>query len=536
MTFRSRLTGAIAVLLLSLSALAAEPLAKAVPHPDVSKLQPGAKTEVTEMRRLFEEARPDLGGQALADAYAKLSAVYARHGLYDAARISLENAIALSPSDGRYPYLLGVYAQQQGQAAQARTHLARALQLDQTYLPIRYRLADVQFRANDLAGARATLEPLARSRPDLAPAPALLGQIALREKRYPDAIRLLEQALKADPGATSLHEPLAEAYRAAGQAANAAAARAKIGPGIAAFGDPLVQGVYATGASEPASVALALAASGKHPDARKLLDEALAQRANDPALLAAYARIEADSGNTAAARARADAAVAADAASADAKLAQGIVAELAGQEPQAVTYYEQAVRANLADPETRLLLGNAYMRAKRYPAAAEQYRALVAASPGDSGAWSRLAAAESAAGRCSNALASVNSALARRAQDGNLQQVFVRLASTCSGAAPTDRTRAIEVAKRLYAQLPGADHAEAYALALAANGKAKEAVEYQAQALFEAARRNDQAAATRGQTYMKLFEAGRAATQPWPQGHPLYVPPRLAPSVKRAAR
>lgn len=525
-----RILGVLAASLLSFG-VAAESLLKPVPQPDVSTLPPAAQTEVKELRRLFEEARASLVGPALADAYAKLSAVYARYGLHEPARIAIENALALAPADGRYFYLLGVYAQQQGQEAQARAHLSRALQLDDTYLPIRYRLADLMYRANDNEGVKKTLEPLVRSRPDLAPAPALLGRVAMREQRWGEAIRLFEMALKADPNATQLYEPLASAYRESGQAAKAAEAKAKIGPGIAAFGDPLVQGVYAPQSSDPASIALALAATGRHADARKALDAALAERANDATLLAAYARVEADAGNAAAARQRAEAAIAADAQSADARLAQGIVAEIAGQESQAVSYYEQAVRADLAHPETRLLLGNAYMRAKKFPAAAEQYRALAAANPDDAAAYSRLAAAEVAAGRCPDAYATVKAARAKRPNDGNLQHVWVRLATTCNGVPAPERAEALRVAEALYKQLPSGAHAEALALALAANGKAKDAIGYQQQMLFEAARQNDPVAAARGQTYMKLFEAGRAATQPWPSGHPLYAPPRLVPSV-----
>ena len=283
-------------------------------------------------------------------------------------------------------------------------------------------------------------------------------------------------------------------------------------------------------------MALALAASGKHAEARKVLDEAIAARKDDPALLAAYARVEADAGRTDAARQRADAAIAAGPQDVHAKLAQGIVAELAGQEPQAATYYEQAVRADLAHPEARLLLGHAYMRRKNYGAAAEQYRALAAATPADPVPWARVAAAEAVAGRCGNALATIGEALRARPQDGTLRQVQARLASTCAGASAADRTAALEVARALYRQVPAAEHAETLALALAANGKAREAVEYQAQALFEAAKRNDTAAARRGQSYMKRFEAGRAATLPWPEGHPYFAPPRLAPSARTAAR
>ena len=146
--------------------------------------------------------------------------------------------------------------------------------------------------------------------------------------------------------------------------------------------------------------------------------------------------------------------------------------------------------------------------------------------------FSRLAAAETAAGRCGDAYTTVKAARVARASDGNLQHVWVRLASTCNAVPAAERAEALRVAEALYKQLPTGAHAEALALALAANGKAKDAVGYQQQMLFEAARQNDQVAAARGQTFMKLFEAGRGATQPWPVGHPLYAPPRLVPSVR----
>ena len=524
---------ALALAFASSHALAAEQLLKPVPTPDLSKLSPETRAEVTDLRRLFEEAKANLLGDPLADAFAKLAAVYGRHGFFEPARIALDNAIALSPFDGRYHYLQGVFAQQSGNLPEARKHLARALELDQAYLPIRYRLADVQFKLNDFAAAKQTLGEVATKRTDLAPAPALLGEIAMKEKRHAEAIRYLEQALKADPKATSLHASLADAYAASGDAAKAKAARAKAGPGIAAFSDPLVEGVYTTaGAVDPATRALALAGQGKHAEARQMLDAMLAQDATNASALAAYARVEADAGNTTAARQRAEAALKADANGALPKLAQGIVSETAGQEAQAITYYEQAVRADLKLAEARLLLGNAYMRRQSYPAAAEQYRQVTVANPDDSQGYARLVAAEAMAGRCGNALTTIRSAIAQRAKDGLLNQLFVRLASSCSAATAADKTRALEIAKALYEQRPEPSYGEAYAMALAANGKGKEAVDQQAASMFELAKKNDQAAIARGRTMMDLFETGKTAPLPWIAGHPVYAPGRLVPSVK----
>ena len=94
---------------------------------------------------------------------------------------------------------------------------------------------------------------------------------------------------------------------------------------------------------------------------------------------------------------------------------------------------------------------------------------------------------------------------------------------------------ALDYAKSLYQQRPDAGHAEAYAMAIAANGKPKEAVDYQAQVIFEAVKARDEAAAARGRTLLALYDSGKAATSPWPASHPLISPPRLQARVAPAA-
>lgn len=534
-----RIAPLLALVLLSASLLAsAQGVLKPVPAGDLSKVSKETATLLTQARRDFEAAKVPLLGAPLAEAYAKLGALYARYGVFTVADAALDNAVAIAPEDGRFHYLKGVFAGQGGRLPEARAHYERALALDQNYLPIRYRLADTQVRLKDYAGAKRTLEALAKSRPDLAPAPALLGQIALQEKRYAEAIRLFEQSLKADPSASSLYAPLADAYAASGDRTRAQAARAKAGGGIAAFGDPLVQGIYASAPRDPAAQALLLAAQGQHAQARSLLDAALAQAPKDAGLLAAYARVAADAGDLATARARAQAAQQAAPGNANAQLVQGMIQEMSGQDAAAIPSYERAVRADLKLGEARLMLGNAYMRARNFSAATEQYRQLLQIAPQDDMARLRVVAAQSQAGRCGEALAEVNGALRSRPKDGDLLQVFVRLASSCPAARPAERQMALDYAKSLYQQRPDAAHAEAYAMAIAANGKPAEAVDYQAQVIFEAVKAKDDAAAARGRTLLARFESGQAAITPWPANHPLLTPPRLqaraAPAPARA--
>lgn len=518
-------------LLLLAPLVAAQPLLTPLPAGDLSKLPAPAQQELRKARADFDQARVNLIGEGLAQAYVLLGAQYARVGVLDVARVALANATALAPFEGRWFYLSGVFQAQAGDNAGARTALLRALELDQAYLPIRYRLAQVQVALNDTAAARATLAEILAKRPELAPAHAIVAEAALKERQYPEAIAGFERALRIDPNASALYALLAQAKQAQGDAAGAAAARAKAGAVPVAFADPLLDNIYQAAPPDPVQAALQMAAQGRTAAARSTLDAALTTAPNDPRLLAAYARVEANVGNLAAAKARADAALKAAPNDAGANLAQAIVLESGGQETAAVPYYEKAVRADLKLVEARLLLGNVYLRRQQYAAAAEQYRQMTVLVPDDGGAWARLASSEALAGRCADALREVNTALRARPKDGGLLQTYVRLAATCPAASPEEKQMAVDYGTALYRQRPDIAHSEALAMAMAANGKSKDAVDYEAQAIFEAVRAKDDAAVARMQPLLQRFKAGQAATQPWPAGHPFVAPARLAPSV-----
>jgi tetratricopeptide (TPR) repeat protein len=515
-------------------ALGAQALLKPVPIPDLARLPEAERKFLADTRREFDQARVDLIGIDLAEAYAKLGAIYLRHGAADAAAVAFENGAALAPEDGRFPYLRGIVHLSAGELAPARAAFRRALALDQVYIPIRYRLASAELALGNPAGARTALGDLPRTRSELAPVQMLIGDVALAEKRHAEAVAAYRRALALDAGASAIQERLARALEAQGDRSGAAAARAKAGPVEPAFGDPLVQGIFSPGSTDPVAQALSLAAQARHAEARALLDAALKATPDASALLAASARVEGDAGRLDIARSRASAALRAAPDDASVLVTVALLAELEGKDSEALAGYERAVRADLEHAEARLLLGHALMRAGRFSSAAEQYRQLTRLDASDSRAWLRLAAAEARAGRCSAALTELNGALKSRPRDGTLLEGYVRLASTCPGVSTEVRQVAVDYGRALYEQLPNEDHSEALAMAMAATGKRQEAVDFQAQAMFEALKRKDDAAVARLKVELDNYKAGRIARAPWPAGHPLVAPARLTPSITPA--
>ena len=528
----------------------AEALIKPIPTPDLTRLAPAQATQLLNDRTAFEKTKVTLVGDGLPEAYALMGSAYARAGLYDAAMVALEDAALLAPKDGRWVYAQGLLANAQKRPAVAQNYFDLAFGLNQDYLPIRTAVARSKLGNGDLDGARKLMADYVASHTDQAVPYAMLGEIALRQKRYADAIEQTRHALALDPKASRLYATLADAQAGAGDAKGAAEARARQGTALPALSDPLGEGLLGSPAS-PASAAPAATTAAPTLDDAALAAEALATRQyalarqhldaafkvhpNDSTLLALYARVEAASGNLEAAKSRAAAAVAADPANALAHLSQGVALEMSGDDNGARRAYEQAMHADaqLADP--RLLLGSLLMRTGRNDEAVAQYRALVQVDLGNTEAWMRLVAADTASGHCAAALRDVSDVLAKDAGNKFLLQLFVRVASTCTSASTPEKRGALQYGAKLYGETQSAQAGEAYALALAANGKWEDAVKIQQAAMFVLVRNGAKAELPPYREILQQLQARKLPDRPWRASAAIYHPARLAPDPKPVA-
>jgi tetratricopeptide (TPR) repeat protein len=539
MKLKSSLCGAVyAMLLLAAPAAVAEALVKPLPTPDATQFPADVAKELAAARVEFDKARVDVVGDALAETYARMGAIYARVGFNDGAAVAFYDASQLSPKDSRWIYLRGVIARTQKLDADARADYEAALTLDQNYLPIRYRLAETLVDMGDLDGAHKLLQAALPAHKDQAALLAMLGRIELHQKRYPEAIGNLDAALKLEPAANALRKDLAAAYSGQGNAQQAKDVLAGAGSSEPSIADPLVTGMYGSTpqpGGTPLQQAQQLLSQGQFGPARSKVGEALSAQADDVDALALAARIDALTGKHAVAQEEATHALKIKSDSAAANLSQGMVYEFVGDEANAFTYYQRATHADPKLADALLLLGNAQMRGGHYAEAAEYYRLLAATAPDNIEATSRLVAAQVAAGRCGDALALVNGMLGKRAQDGNLMQVFVRLASTCAAAKPQERSMALDYARALYKQRPDAGDSAALALAFAAQGKFDEAQKSQAEAIYEAVRAGNTPLAQMYRATMQQFVAKQVPDRPWPANHPYFKPERLVPVPAQTA-
>jgi tetratricopeptide (TPR) repeat protein len=505
--------------------------------------------------------KPTLVGDRLASAYALLGSFYAQGGFYAEAAVALEDAAALAPNDARWLYSQGIVARMQKQNAAAQQYFEKALAIDQDYLPMRMAVVNSRLEQGDLEGAKKLLVDYTARNPKDAVSYATLGEIALKEKRYAEAVDATNKALANDPKATKLYAQLADAYTGAGNAKAAADARAKAGNGVPELGDPILLGLVKTEVTpaagtqpaqakdtEPSGVsptalrtltptreAEFLLATGQYDAARQKIESAMRSRPNDAELLYTYARVEAADGRLDQAKSRAQSAVEANPRDPVAWVVLGRVLEMANDDRGAQQAYERSIGID-AKSDAQIALGNLLMRNARYDDAAARYRTLTQASPGDGEAWTHLMAAEVASGKCTAAIRELNGALAKDARNGILMQLFVRLTATCPASNAEEKRMALDYGEKLYHQSDAAPIAEAYALALAANGKWDDAVKIQQGAMFVLVRNGRKGDVPAYRDFLQQFQAHKLPDKPWPSMSPLLKPERPAPDSKTVAQ
>ncbi|HVZ22425.1 MAG TPA: tetratricopeptide repeat protein [Vicinamibacterales bacterium] len=186
--------------------------------PDLGRVDPPVQAQIRDryetLRRAMDAsaARPDL-----AAAYGQYGMVLQAAEFFDAAEPDYLNAEALAPDDVRWPYYLANLYKSRGQIDKAEAAYKRALALQPNDLATLIWLGRLELDRGQADAA----QPLFAKAYALAPQDVAvidgMGRVALAKRDYTDAVKYLEDALRVDPEAESLHAPLAAAYRGLGQ-------------------------------------------------------------------------------------------------------------------------------------------------------------------------------------------------------------------------------------------------------------------------------------------------------------------------------
>ena len=486
----------VAVLLCAPSAAAQPVLApmrsnlQPVPLPLTDTLEPAVVAQLATAGADVERAAA-AGGRALAEAYGELAQILHVYELFDGAEAAYRNAMRLAATDHRWPHLLGYLFAQTGRFDEAAEQFEAVLRQNRSHREAAAHLADVNLRRGRLTVAREQFQAIAEAFPAFANNG--LGEIALREERFDEAIRRFQAVLDRVPSASAVHYPLAMAYRGLGRVDDARRHLDLRGTGSVRVSDPVVDRIrtlvrgerglvlqgrelYEAGQFREAADAFrrAAAAAPASATAHVNLGLALVQLGDRNAAIAAF-------------RAAVDAAP--EDVAAHASL--GALFADSGRLGEAAEHLRAAFERSPEAAATRTLLVRTLIRLGRTDDALAVLTRAASLDPDDEAVTVDLAILLADRTRYREAIVRLNEAYQRHPDRAATATTLARLLAAAPDRTVRDGRRALEIATAVHTAAPGPVHRETVALALAELGQCREASEWMRKAIDEARQTNE---------------------------------------------
>jgi tetratricopeptide (TPR) repeat protein len=471
----------------------ARPGLLAIPLPVLDSLELSVAAQLRDVHRAASEqmAKSRVADAELAETYGLIGQLHHAYEFLEAAEAAYRNAMRLAPDDSRWPHLLGYLYHQSGRLEDAVETYLRARAAQPADQVVESYLGEVYLRLNRRTEARGQFEKM------LAAFPAVahngLGEVALVEGRYEDAVRHFLDALQRAPHATRIHYALGMAYRGLGQLDLAQDHLRQTGGGTVRAADALVDALpallrgeralliqgrieYQAGAFDAAAEAFrkAVAAAPGSVGARVNLGVALAQTGDlDGGVAQLRAALDLDPDDL------------------TALVGLGSVLAHMAAHDEAVGYFQRAARRAPRNLDVRRQLTGSLLTLGRADEAIATLSEIVSLDAGDEESVLRLT------------ILLANRERYREAREllertHTLFPAWIPTATTLArmlAASPDlllrDGARALDLALDVHRRDPAPVHAETVALALAELGRCEEAEDWMRRAIAQAQRDAD---------------------------------------------
>jgi len=450
-----------------------------VPQPRLDDLEPAVAEQIrdAQARTAGIVAKGGLSRE-LADAYGSLGRVYHAYEFLDSAEPAYLNARRLASGNSEWPHLLGVLYQQTGRLEEAAEALSTARRLQPRDYAAAIALGDTYMSLNRLVDARDQFQSVI----DVFPAVARrgLGDIAIRERKFAEAVEHYRAVLDRVPQATAIHYSLAMAYRGMGRMDEAREHLERRGLEGVHADDPIVTTMQSLVRGERAWVM-----QGRRAYDAGQFDAAV--NAFTKALEAAPSSVVA-------------------------RINLGSALVQLHRDVEAIPYFRDALRLSPEEPGVAEVLIGALVRSGRDADAIETFSRAKSYRPDDEGSLVAVAILLAARDRFREAMAVLEDAHQRFPDRTATATTLARLLASSPDSSLRDGKRALEIATAVNDVEPTPAHAETIALALAELGRCGEAMDWMKRAVSSAEQTKNAAEARRLSGEMPKYQ--RAACRP----------------------
>jgi len=501
---------------------------------DISGAEPLMQTAIEQSRAEIAAllSNPDADAKELATAYGRLGALMLLLEVETQADASFRNAAALDPGEIRWPYYAGYLAMMVGNGSKALDYLSIAESIGPDYKPLQMRVGKVHLDLSALDEARAAFETIADEPGLAAAANYYLGQIANLERRFEDAIVLLNKALEHNPAGVEAHYPLAQAYRATGQDALAREHLGRFENRTPTFDDPLLDQLRAATKRAVPDFEKGIYAidHGKYEQAAAHFAAGLEVEPDNVRARTSYARALYLNGDSAGAGRELSRVLTTDPDLVLANFLQAVLMQQAGDLEGATAHYHRTLELDPDHAGALFYLANLDLLTGRYQESAARYRDALRINPEIAPARLLEQVASYRSGIPEQQiLEALDELIAKHPDDPLPGYALARLLALASDPSLRDPQRALEIANYLVMQQPMPHHLRLLAVSQAAAGNFDQAAATQRQILAMAGWMAPPEAIAELERELEAFEQQSLTIQPWPATDPLLAPPPFDP-------
>lgn len=521
--------------------------------PDLTRMDASVQEQLRERDAELRAtlARPGATNTEKATAFGGVAVLLHAAEYYEAAEPAYLNAQDLAPNEPRWPHLLHFLHKSRGASDKAIAALTRVLELSPDDVPALIWLGRLYLDHGQADRAEPLFERARRNSPDAIPALLGLGQAALARKDYARAVSVLEDALRANPSATSLHSPLAMAYRGLGNTEQATAHLKLWRNTEVPVADPVrteldlslqsglsfeLRGVRALEARDFKAATDFFRQGVKLTDGGTMLGRSLRHKLGTALFLSgdlpgAVAQFR-DTVKLAPATGR-------DETAAKAHYSLGVLMASAGLGPQAIDHLTAAVRYNPSYAEALVALADALRRAGRVADSMTRYQEVLQVNPRSVEARLGYGMALVRLKRYREARAWFEEALAGRPDALDLKHSLARLLAAAPDDGVRDGSRGLSLVQQILSAAPERTIplGETFAMALAEAGDFTQAVGVQRDVLAAATKAGLSNDARRMSRNLRLYEQRRPCREPWSDDDPVHAPgPPVDPALRAMLR
>ena len=468
-----------------------------VPMPRLDDLEPLVADQIRETQRQLEAAAKTGGSREAADAYGSLARVYHAYEFFDSAEPAYVNAGRLAPGNSEWFHLLGALYQQTGRLEDAARAFTTARRLQPRDHAAAIHLGDIYISLNRLLDARELFQSLVDTYPVVARRG--LGDVALRERRFAEAVEHYLAVLDRVPQADAIHYSLAMAYRGMGRLDRARAHLERRGTGGVHAADPLMDAVQALVRGERAWVMQGRRSyeAGQFRQAADAFTKALAAAPSSVTARINLGSALVQLGDAAGAVEQFEAALRLEADNAVANASLGMLLARQRRDADAVRHLQAAFREAPEEAGVGDALIGALLRLGRADDAIEAFSRTSAARIDEETVHVGVAILLADRQRFRDAIAVLDEAHQRFPERVATATTLARLLASVPDVSLRDGRRALEIAIAVNDAEPSPVHGETIALALAELGRCNEALGWMKRGVADAERAKDAAEATR---------------------------------------